>query len=168
GCEQSAGIRDASDCIPLRTTRRVPEQQLRVVVDALAIHRRDHAGEWRRKQARDLDGAGGSSPELDSTVNSYAARDQRISEGAGGKARRIFDDVNVFTGSGTRADRAIRRDRPIALLPESESGAAPGDGSNVGDEGNRAGRGLEYDRCRLSWRRRAHRDRDKILVELER
>src|SRR5438105_9976155 len=54
--EQRTRVRHASHHIALRTSRGVPEQEFGVVVNALAVHSRDHARKWRRQQARDLDG----------------------------------------------------------------------------------------------------------------
>src|SRR6266480_3877793 len=163
--EQRTRIRHAHHHIALRTARGVPEEQLGVVIDALAVHRGDHARKRRRQQARDLDGTSRRLAELDATVNLHPARDECVPEGAGREARRVFADVNIFARPRSGSDRAVRDDRPITLFAETEAGAASGDSPHIGDERDGARGRLEHNVRRLAGRRRTYRNGDEILVE---
>src|SRR3954470_18610461 len=113
------------------------------MIDAFAVHRRDHAGEGRRLQSGNFDRRSRSLPELNTTVDFHAFGDEGVLEGAGGEAGRVLNDIDVLACAGPRADRAVGHDRTVALLAEPESRSAPGNCAHVGDEWNRAGGRLE-------------------------
>src|ERR1700682_5470582 len=55
--QHRAGGLDAPDYVSLRSSGSIPEQQLSVVIDALAIHCGDHARQRWGAKTRNLDGA---------------------------------------------------------------------------------------------------------------
>ena len=121
------------------------------MVDALPVHRRDHACERGRCEPGHFYGACRRFSELDSAVDLDATTDEGVSERAGGEARRVLDDVDVATRPGARADGSVSDDRSVALLAESKSRAAAGNGADVGDDLNRGAGGPNprgQERCR--------------------
>src|SRR4051812_15984159 len=103
--EDGTGVGHAADRVAIGTARGIPEQQLGVVIDALAVHRRDHAGERGRRKASHFDGASRSFSQLDTAVDFYSTRDERVPECTSGETRRVLDDVDVPTRTRPRSDR---------------------------------------------------------------